>query len=215
MGKKVVKNSLTDQAYELIIEKIQRRELLPGDRINIEEMAREFDVSRTPMREAISRLIQNGFLEANHNVGPSVAVYDAKKSADLIETNSILMEGTMKVIFEEGLKPEWIKTLQSIVDEQKSSYKKGDTRAFSDSTVFFHKTLINECPNLKLRQLAGETQTQLTVWVYRYQESDENKLQSIEEHQKMVDFLNNDNRNEFIDLLKKHNERAYLHFQRK
>jgi len=31
----------------------------------------------------------------------------------------------------------------------------------------------------------------------------------------MVDFLNNDNRNEFIDLLKKHNERAYLHFQRK
>ena len=72
MAGKVVRTSLVDQVYSLILEKIQNRELLPGDRLNIEELARDFGVSRTPVRETINRLTQEGFIEQKHNVGPSI-----------------------------------------------------------------------------------------------------------------------------------------------
>ncbi|GAB1475485.1 GntR family transcriptional regulator [Bacillota bacterium] len=213
MRKVVVKNSLADQAYELIIEKIQNRELLPGDRINIEELAKEFEVSRTPLREAISRLAQNGFLESKHNVGPSVATYDAKKATDLIEANTILIEGAMRVIFKEGISEEWIYKLQQVVDNQKNAYKKGDVRAFFKNSIYFHEVLIMGCPNLKLRQLTLETQTQLAVWVYRYQETSEAKNLSIDDHQGMVNYLKENEQNRFFDLLKTHNERPLEYFK--
>ena len=54
---KVKRTSLVDQIYDLILQKIQNRELVPGDRLNIEELAKTFSVSRTPVRETINRLM--------------------------------------------------------------------------------------------------------------------------------------------------------------
>lgn len=45
MAEKVVRSSLVDQVHSFIIKRIQRREILPGDRLNIEELAKEFGVS--------------------------------------------------------------------------------------------------------------------------------------------------------------------------
>ena len=50
MAEKVVRSSLVDQVHSFIIKRIQRREILPRDRLNIEELAKEFGVSRTPVR---------------------------------------------------------------------------------------------------------------------------------------------------------------------
>ena len=57
MSEKVVRRSLVDQVHLFLVQRIQNRSLQPGERLNIEELAREFDVSRTPVREAISRLM--------------------------------------------------------------------------------------------------------------------------------------------------------------
>ena len=75
MAERNTKISKVDAIYGLILDKIQSRELLPGDRLNIEDLARDFGVSRTPVRETVNRLIQEGFVEQKHNVGPSVDVY--------------------------------------------------------------------------------------------------------------------------------------------
>jgi DNA-binding GntR family transcriptional regulator len=54
---------LKEKAYQEILGKIIRCEYVPGSMINEEGIAAEFGLSRTPVREAISRLQLDGYLE--------------------------------------------------------------------------------------------------------------------------------------------------------
>ena len=53
---------LTDSAYEAILELILTAEIEPGSRIREDQLAEKFGISRTPVREAVNRLVQNGFV---------------------------------------------------------------------------------------------------------------------------------------------------------
>ena len=53
---------LADGVYERIRALIMNDGIAPGDRINIDEIARELDVSGTPVREALARLESEGLV---------------------------------------------------------------------------------------------------------------------------------------------------------
>ncbi|MDL2297993.1 GntR family transcriptional regulator [Synergistaceae bacterium OttesenSCG-928-D05] len=52
--------TLQEIAYDLIKEKILYGKILPGERINLEKCATEFGISATPLREAMTKLQQEG-----------------------------------------------------------------------------------------------------------------------------------------------------------
>ena len=53
---------LLEQVYELLKEQIIDRVYGPGDKLNIDAIAREMKVSSTPVREALARLVAEGSL---------------------------------------------------------------------------------------------------------------------------------------------------------
>jgi DNA-binding GntR family transcriptional regulator len=55
--------SRAQQIYDALIEYLRNGTYKPGDRIRAEDVAKTFDVSRTPVREALSRLQERGLLE--------------------------------------------------------------------------------------------------------------------------------------------------------
>lgn len=59
--------------------------LRPGERLNERELCARLGVSRTPVREAIKTLVQEGLLHAHPNRSPVVAPLDAKETAALID----------------------------------------------------------------------------------------------------------------------------------
>jgi DNA-binding GntR family transcriptional regulator len=71
--KTVERVALPDQVHEILRERIFDRMLAPGDRLNIEALARELKVSATPVREALSRLSAEGLVKFEPYVGVSVA----------------------------------------------------------------------------------------------------------------------------------------------
>src|SRR5690242_2676186 len=56
------RNVLTQEIYNLLKEQILSHTLPPGDKINIDQIARDLDVSNIPIREALSRLTADGFV---------------------------------------------------------------------------------------------------------------------------------------------------------
>ena len=64
---------LADYCYGIISRQIREGILAPGARINIEKLARELDVSPTPLRESLPRLEADGFVIKNANRGYSVS----------------------------------------------------------------------------------------------------------------------------------------------
>jgi DNA-binding GntR family transcriptional regulator len=58
----LLKVSLVDQVVESLRERIADGQIIPGETLRIESLAREFGISRTPVREAISKLEAQGLV---------------------------------------------------------------------------------------------------------------------------------------------------------
>jgi DNA-binding GntR family transcriptional regulator len=65
-----------ERVYNVIRNRICLLEYEPGARLGEEELAREFGVSRTPIRRVLSRLEAEGLLESRHGVGTFVTTVD-------------------------------------------------------------------------------------------------------------------------------------------
>lgn len=62
MKKSLNRYVLTDEIYSLLKEQLLHHEIAPGDKINIDQLARELEVSNIPIREALSRLTAEGLV---------------------------------------------------------------------------------------------------------------------------------------------------------
>jgi len=60
----IVTASVAEQLYDCILERISRGDYVPGQRLTELELSSDFGVSRTPVREALQRLLEYGLLEA-------------------------------------------------------------------------------------------------------------------------------------------------------
>jgi DNA-binding GntR family transcriptional regulator len=64
---------LGEEVYQAIFARLMALKVPPGARITVDGLAREFNVSQTPVREALSRLESEGLVIKTHLVGYSAA----------------------------------------------------------------------------------------------------------------------------------------------
>ncbi|MCW5603998.1 MAG: GntR family transcriptional regulator [Burkholderiales bacterium] len=92
------------QGAELIYDRIKTMAMTfairPGERINEVELSRALKVSRTPLREALNRLMVDGFLTRSPNRGFIGRPLDAKQVYDLYELRIALEKATVRIACE-------------------------------------------------------------------------------------------------------------------
>jgi len=81
-------NSL--RVYDVLRQRIATRQYAPGERLTEAEIAREFEVSRTPVRQALHRLAVEGLIEVKNGVGIRVTEVDAAELRDIYELRMAL-----------------------------------------------------------------------------------------------------------------------------
>jgi GntR family carbon starvation induced transcriptional regulator len=74
---------LADRTYQELRQALVRGEFAPGARLRIDELARRFAVSSSPLREALNRLSQQGLVRILENRGFRVAPLTAEGVSDL------------------------------------------------------------------------------------------------------------------------------------
>lgn len=82
--------SLPDYVYGRLREDIFDMRLLPGDQITETEIAAYFNVSRTPVREALQRLQGDGLMQGYVRGGWEVVPIDFKRFEDLYELRKLI-----------------------------------------------------------------------------------------------------------------------------
>lgn len=199
----------------MIIEKIRRGEFAPGERLNIESLSREFGVSRTPIREAIGMLTQNGFLEHVHNVGPQIPVYDGQLVRDLAETCNILTEGVVLSLFRQKLPAGLLEELWQSVEQQQQALEAGEQETLMRHCIHFHEIIFSWCPNKKLAALADQMQNQLDAPVRMYQESEAVRKLSVAQHRGIVQAFQESDKEQVLERIKEHNMQPMEFFMRK
>jgi DNA-binding GntR family transcriptional regulator len=62
MGTALAPPNLNEQVYDTLKQRLIRRELPPGSKVSLHELAAELGVSRSPVHHALTRLVQDGLL---------------------------------------------------------------------------------------------------------------------------------------------------------
>jgi len=137
---------LKDWAYARIKERIIDSSYPPGSILNIEELSRELEVSRTPIREAILRLEQDGLVNTRPRVGSFVTDTSTREFVELLEIRS-LVEGYGVRTLANTLTRSDLVELDSLIRECEREVEAGNQEAFLTHDIAFHSFLIDRAPN--------------------------------------------------------------------
>ena len=118
-----------EQIYERLKTMAMTFAIRPGERVNEVELARSLNVSRTPLREALNRLMMEGFLTRAPNRGFIGRPLDAKQVFDLYELRRVL-EASIVAIACERATDEELAELERFVKASKDR-PEDDTNASS------------------------------------------------------------------------------------
>ncbi|MCC8127181.1 MAG: GntR family transcriptional regulator [Clostridiales bacterium] len=110
----------TELAYEMILEEVLRGRLIPGEKILQENLAVLFDMSRTPVRDALLRLEQEGFLEHNEKNGFQVQNISLKDYVDFCEFR-LLLEPKAAYFAARNISVKQMERLKHNIDEFKEA----------------------------------------------------------------------------------------------
>lgn len=81
---------VTDTVYQLLRERIVEQSLPPGSKINVEEVAKQLDVSRTPVHEALATLAADGLVEVRPRRGTYVTEFTVQDYAETLDIRRAL-----------------------------------------------------------------------------------------------------------------------------
>ena len=138
--------SKADHAYELIRQRVLDGRSAPGDRLVIEHLAREINVSVVPVREAIRRLEAEGYVTYTRNVGATVASIDLDRYPETVEALAVL-EGVAIGLAAPHVTAADLAEARALNEALRSSIDLLDPVQFTRTNQLFHRALYRRCPN--------------------------------------------------------------------
>jgi len=112
----------------------------PGEAISEGEIALSYGVSRTPVREAILKLSDEGLVDIFPQSGINVSLIPIASLPEAIVIRRALEETTARLTAEHAT-PSQILALHSIVERQREADAAGDRVAFHQADELFHATI--------------------------------------------------------------------------
>ena len=97
------KEDLATQIYRALMRRIVTRTYAPGQRISIQAVADDFDVSVTPVREAFHRLAREGLLQSRPRSGSTVAEITLRDIVEIYGIRLMVEPAAAAVPFESSL----------------------------------------------------------------------------------------------------------------
>jgi DNA-binding GntR family transcriptional regulator len=141
--------SLSDQMYEAIKGDIMACTLKPGQQIAQNQLAEKYDSGLTPVREALQRLAQEGFVEAIPRFGYVVSPITLSDIRDLFEMRAFLEAAAARLTASRASDEE----LRAIAELADSTviYRNGQALTDFVRNAEFHRRLGRAAGNLRLK----------------------------------------------------------------
>jgi GntR family transcriptional regulator, carbon starvation induced regulator len=184
--------TLTERAGASIEAAIVRGQLPPGAKLRIAEIAGEFGISPTPMREALSRLVSRGLVVAIGQRGFRVAPIGSEDLADITFTRITLETAALRRSMQVG-DGKWEGGIVSALHQMKRIA--GRSKILQNSPELdavhkdFHASLIAACGSPRISELASQLYDQ----AFRYRSimlaNSIGADDFIAEHQKLADVV--------------------------
>lgn len=196
---------LRDVVFNTLREAILKGELKPGERLMELQLAAKLGVSRTPIREAIRMLEQEGLAVTIPRKGAEVARMTEKDMEDVLEIREALDELAAKIACTR-MTEDQLKQLEMIKETFVESTRSHDVKRIAEADVSFHDVIYEATGNPKLVSMLNNLREQIYRYRVEYLKEEKNYPTLIGEHEAIVEALCARNQNEVVRAMHTHIE---------
>jgi DNA-binding GntR family transcriptional regulator len=203
------------EAYHAIRKRIAKGEIKMGEKLLEIDLAKSLEMSRTPIREALRRLVDDRWLEYTPNRGVRVREWKKKDVLDNFQVRKILECEAVKMAARNIL-PSQIDEMELINHQLKSmaSLQSSDAiQQMTDLNLKFHQLIWRNSGNEMLYEiLLKNINIPTMISTYKLYGL-EKTLLSFSEHDQIINDFKEGDDSRVGEIMKKHLERASHEFQ--
>jgi len=167
----IPRNNLGESVYRLLWERILDRRLRPGEKLSDLHLSDELGVSRTPVREALHRLVSDGIVRVEPNRGFFVESFSARDIGEIYDLRATLEVMALEIaasrftpaMLQDALN-DLAKVEQSFRDASTEAQRIAAARAFLEVDRGFHRRIVDLAGNSRLQSILEGLWAQIAVF---------------------------------------------------
>ena len=178
----------SERVYQALKHRILAGMLEPGSRLVELQLAQDFQVSRTPVRETLKRLMAEGLVRVDPVRGIVVSDVDARELEEIFVIREVL-DGLAARLAAGRVSSADLTKLHLLMDMMRDSVANGQWEAMVQANIKFHDVLHQAAGNERLRHLTRN----LLDFVRRFSTqafaSEERAAEVLAEHEEIIKAL--------------------------
>lgn len=199
---------IPDQIYALLRRTIVTLRLPPGAAIVEKDITRQLGISRTPVRDAVRLLAEEGLVEIRPQSGTFVALINRQQLEEgRLIRRALEVEGIRLAVARTT--PAAVDGLYNLIDLQERAAGRGDHVAFIDYDDRFHRQISEMSGHLRLWKVINSVKAQLDRMRLMSAPIPGQNRRVLGQHQAIADALQKRNEERAVRALEHHLDDAY------
>lgn len=199
--------SLQEQAYQALRTAILSGELAPGQRLVETQIAKNLEVSRTPIREALRQLqhedlvtidLQHGLRVTQFSTTDAIQLYDCRIALEQLSVAGACQNATDSQLQELGLMVAQAEKLVQSKPTQLTNFQ------LLDLDYRFHRLLVESSGNLWLRSLLDQVFDKMALLRIQTIQQNRNVLEIRIEHRRIYEVVRSRKAEAAVQTMKDH-----------
>ena len=197
--------TIKEQIYNILRERILKRELEQGAKLNIDALAREFGVSNSPIREAINGLIKEHLVKHVPNQTPEVVRLNYKDYGQINKIIAMLLIGSFEEFQALKNRDEVIEKMEKILEVQSKELYGNDYYKFACTSQSFEDTMLFSLDNMWSKDIKSTLNDMSLMYVMAVHNKNYDVMKmKLSEHYAILDALKKNEFQKFSQLINRH-----------
>lgn len=175
-------------AYERLQEAITHTNLEAGDPLSETRISKALGISRTPVREALQQLAQEGLVQIIPGRAITVAAPSMQDIFDAIHVRELLEPEVVRLAAE-SMSSQQRDLMQTLTQEMENAAKSGNRAAWSQIDIKWHEILNSSCPNRLLGQMTMQARNRMHKVGADNRVTDQYLVEGSLEHRQIIDAI--------------------------
>ena len=161
-------NRLSDRVYDYVVERIFKNDFKQGQKITESDLAKELKISTAPVREAMIKLDQEGWIDRFPNRGAYISNHsDCDNCQQLYSLRLCLEIGAFSHLAATA-SVEQIAELERIVIELEEGIETSQVSPYRQADTVFHLAVAEFAGGVRLREMLSPVLMQIFVIVFSH-----------------------------------------------
>ena len=195
--------NLRDRVYEILKRSIVFQEILPGEKIDEEAIAQQLGVSRTPIRETLCRLENEGIVKVVPRRGAFVVKHSREKITEILMVREVL-EGFAARLAVDHLDGKSIEKMKLLFEDFSGTNIRERSRDYTQADLEFHNLIITASHNNLLINIMNTLNDHVQMLRIQTVSHEGRMEQSLVEHFKIIQAMEQKDHSSAEYLMREH-----------